>query len=170
MKLTEELRDTYRPEVISVLFVGESPPRADRFFYDDERPSKLRKFTEQAMRAALGDRIGPDFLRSFQRLGCYLDDLCLEPINDIKHAATRRAARKSCEPGLAERLRDTQPAVVVGIGIGCSVNFTRATQEAGIAPPIEILPFPARARDEDRYLHDLEALIGRLEHERVLLD
>src|SRR5688500_3174792 len=114
MRRTEELRRRYRPEVISVLFVGESAPAGGTFFYDEENPSKLRRVTEAVMRKELAGRIGPDFLDSFTTLGCYLDDLCLEPVNQLPEPARTEACR-ACEPDLAERLKVSAPRVLVAI-------------------------------------------------------
>jgi hypothetical protein len=163
------LRRRYRPDETSVLFVGESPPYRRTFFYDNEHRSKLRSFTEGAMREVLGDRIGLDFLASFRRLGCYLDDLCLAPINQIKDQRLRRAARVECQPKLAERLRSTPHRVMVGIGIGCTDNFTAAAA-AGVAQPAVILPFPARPRDEERYRRELKELTAELDGAGLFLE
>lgn len=109
MERTEQLRRRYRPEAVTVLFVGESAPAAGTFFYDNESRSRLRNFTEEVMRAELGGRIGGDFLRSFQRIGCYLDDLCVEPVNRLRGKARREACR-ACEPDIARRLVSAAPA------------------------------------------------------------
>jgi hypothetical protein len=49
------------------------------------------------------------------RLGCYLDDLCLEPVNHLPEAM-RRQKRTNAEKSLAVRVRDYSPHLVVAIG------------------------------------------------------
>ena len=61
---TEELRRRYRPETVRALFVGESPPAGGTFFYAAN--SNLYRFTEQAFRAALGQKLGGLFWQPFE--------------------------------------------------------------------------------------------------------
>lgn len=168
MNRTEQLRRRYRPEVISVLFVGESAPAGGTFFYDDGNPSKLRMRTERLMREELGDRIGPDFLRSFQRLGLYLDDLCLEPVNHLDPAKKREECRR-WEPDLAKRLAAAGPRLVVGIGTSRRRNFERARLASGIAAPLEVMTFPNRPDQVERYEAELVALLHCIDRESLLL-
>jgi hypothetical protein len=78
---TERLRSRYLPKETRVLFVGESPPSRGTFFYAANR--NLYFATREAFFAAIPHLVGRDFLEEFPRLGCYLDDLCLEPVNDL---------------------------------------------------------------------------------------
>lgn len=87
---TDEARGRYRPAVVRVLFVGESPPFGGTFFYFETRPSLLRRETERIFRDLLGKLIPGDFLLTFRDLGCFLDDLCLEPVNQLSKAAKER--------------------------------------------------------------------------------
>jgi hypothetical protein len=76
----EPLRLDFLPDDVRLLFLGESPPAGGTFFYLAN--SKLCEATKEAFRSALPDQVrGPNFLVRFAELGCYLDDLCLEPVN-----------------------------------------------------------------------------------------
>jgi hypothetical protein len=168
MMNTERLRHRYRPEAITILFIGEAPPYRGTFFYDDERPSKLRRVTEGVLREVLADRIGLDFLASFSRVGCYLDDLSLEPIDQLPDE-DRMAARLSAEPLLAKRMERGHPRFVVGIGLGCQRSFRRAHAAARLDTPLEILPFPNWPREVRRYEDGLVALVRRCDRLGLLL-
>jgi hypothetical protein len=168
MNRVEKLRLRYRPDVISVLFVGESAPRSGRFFYDDDRPSPLRRRTERLMRESLSGRIDHDFLRSFQRLGLFLDDICLEPINHLCPSDKRRKCRE-WEPDLGRRLIAAAPQMIVGIGTTRRRNLERARAAAGIGAPFEVMTFPNRPDQIERYEAELPALLNRLDRQGLLL-
>ena len=80
----EVIRRKYKPAKIKILFIGESPPAGGTFFYDGN--SNLAKYTKSAFENCFGTSISqmPEFLRFFKEQGCFLDDLCLYPINNIK--------------------------------------------------------------------------------------
>ena len=77
----EILRSRYRPAAIKVLFVGESPPAGGTFFYLGN--SILARHTQRAFQEVYRAKFtGPcEFLTAFAGLGCFLDDLCLSPVN-----------------------------------------------------------------------------------------
>jgi len=73
----ERLRHTSRPERITALFVGESPPNGGIFFYKGD--SLLYREMKESFKA------GTSFLSGFRAQGLFLDDLVLYPINQIKN-------------------------------------------------------------------------------------
>jgi hypothetical protein len=168
MNRTERLRRRYRPETISALFVGESAPAGGRFFYDEDNPSRLRGFTEAVMRTELGERIGADFLSSFQRLGFYLDDLCQAPVNHLE-PKPRGAACRACEPDLAIRIAAASPRIVIGISVTRRRNFQRALKGSGATAPLEVLTFPNRPEQVAAYRNQLADLIRRLDQKSLFL-
>ncbi|MDQ3643832.1 MAG: hypothetical protein M3450_20770, partial [Actinomycetota bacterium] len=106
----EVTRHAYVPEEPRVLFIGESPPTSGTFFYDAD--SILFAATRQAFTnemPALASEA--DFLQVFQRLGCYLEDLSLDPIDKLPDREKRRA-RKAAVPELARRLTGMTPVAV----------------------------------------------------------
>jgi len=161
----EARRREYKPRATAVLFIGESPPSGETFFYDAN--SKLYRETKRAFQTAVPDLMKPSFLKSFQQLGCYLDDLCLEPVNQLKETAAgkKRLAqtRKAGENPLAVRIRAAQPRALVLIGLGIERNVRRAARRAGHAQtPFYPLPFPNWQRDVDRFHNGLCAALVEL--------
>ena len=106
------LRRRFRPDDVRVLFVGESPPAGDTFFY--RANSKLYHATREAFTAAIPAlRRESDFLRASQQLGCYLDDLSVSALNhpDIRDPQRVDARARGVAP-LARRVRFLEPQAV----------------------------------------------------------
>lgn len=150
---------------MSVLFIGESPPAGGTFFYLAN--SKLCEATKEAFRSALPDLVrGPNFLERFAKLGCYLDDLCLEPVNHLKldnplAKAKRLRLREQGEAPLAGRMRDLGPRHVVVVMKGIEENVRRALDLAQLDVALDPLPFPGRTAYRDRYVDDLVEILRR---------
>lgn len=71
----EMIRNQYAPERVRILFVGESRPCSDKFFYCENT------FLYRHTKLAFQD-IGIDFsLEKFKELGCWLYDVCEIPVN-----------------------------------------------------------------------------------------
>jgi hypothetical protein len=155
----EAVRRQFLPKNVSVLFIGESPPAGGTLFYFAN--SKLYEATKEAFRAALPDLArGPNFLERFAKLGCYLDDLCLEPVNHLKldnplAKAKRLRLREQGEAPLAERMREFAPRHVVAVMKGVEENVRRALDLAELDVAIDALPFSGRTAHRDRYLNEL---------------
>jgi hypothetical protein len=164
----EELRLSYRPDTIRVLFVGESPPAGGTFFYLAN--SKLFKYTQKAFASVYGEECGQgtNFLQFFKSIGCYLDDLCLEPINRLDKP-TRRRKHAAAVPSLAERIRSTAPCAVIVVMKAISENVQDAISAAQIGPlPTHSLPFPAQGWQR-RYVKDLVPILRELRRTRILI-
>ncbi len=74
----EKLRESFKPDNIKVLFVGQSAPKSGAFFYDGNPHSfttNIRKTFESALEMEFEDN--NEFLNYFKSKECYLDDLCL---------------------------------------------------------------------------------------------
>jgi hypothetical protein len=149
---------------VSLLFVGESPPAGGTFFY--QANSTLYEATKEAFRLAVPDLVrGPNFLERFAALGCYLDDLCLEPVNHLKlhnplAKAKRLRAREEGEALLAARIGGYSPRHVVVVMKGIESNVRRAVELAGLPHvPATALPFPGRKEHRDRYVEELAGLL-----------
>ena len=86
----EELRLRYRPSQVRLLFVGESPPANGTFFYLGN--SNLWRYTHEAFRNVYGTDFDHDnsFCEFFVSKGCYLEDLCLAPVNRMKKTERRQ--------------------------------------------------------------------------------
>src|SRR5258708_15513474 len=87
----ERLRKRYRPDRVRILFVGESPPASGRFFYQAD--SGLYRAVRDTFLTAFPPLQKTAFLDSFRSLGCYLVDLCGEPVDKMLRHARRCACR-----------------------------------------------------------------------------
>jgi hypothetical protein len=166
---TKLLRSKYFPSEVRVLFVGESPPAGGTFFYASN--SNLYFATAEAFRAALPSR-GIDFLDEFQRFGCYLDDLCLQPVNHLdSRDPVRLAARADGELRLAEQIRMWRPRAIIVVMVAIADNVARAREQAGLpSVPFHVLPFPGRKAHRDRYVAELTAIASQLAKSGVIRD
>jgi hypothetical protein len=167
----DKLRRQYKPLPVRVLFVGESPPTGGTFFYAEN--SKLYFATKKAFLATIPDLVGEPFLESFRDLGCYLDDVCLTPVNHLKlndreQKRERLQMRVEGEDALAERIQDMKPDVVVLVMAGVETNVRRAMAAAGSDAQVAVLPFPGRPEHVARFDRELRATIGDLRKRGVL--
>jgi hypothetical protein len=134
MNKLEELRQSFRPEHITTLFVGESAPSSGRFFYSGN--SSLF----HAMKKAFGNR--ESFLEDFQRKGFYLDDLVLTPVNKLQKRERFRL-RKEAVPQLAKRLIEYKPIAIVVVMQAIQSIVRDAMHMAGVMYEPFCVPHPA---------------------------
>ncbi len=160
----EALRRRFRPVAARVLFVGESPPAGGSFFYAAD--SGLYRATRDAFSLAL-DCVRPEsFLTTFAAMGCYLEDLCLDPINHLTDHRDgswqqRVRARRDGERRLAETLAELQPQVVVVLLKGIAANVARAAALAGCSDlECHTVTYPSRwHQHRDAYRREMSALV-----------
>jgi hypothetical protein len=137
----ERLRKCYRPDRVQILFVGESPPASGRFFYHAD--SGLYRAVRDTFLTAFPRLQETEFLDSFSSLGCYLVDLCGEPVDKM----TPRDRQRTCRAGesrLARTIRALRPKVIVTIVRSISVNVRRSQEQAGWSGLRLDLPYPGR--------------------------
>ena len=149
----ERLRRRYRPDEIRLLFIGESPPASGRFFYRQD--SGLYRALRDAFHA-LDQSIEDDrFLECFKEAGCYLIDVCPEPVDHLA-GPRRRAACLASEPALARAIAWLQPAVIAILLRSIQSNVRRAADRAGWHGPVIDLPYPGRwIRHRQQFLRTL---------------
>jgi hypothetical protein len=169
----ERLRSQFRPASVRVLFVGESPPAGGSFFYAAD--SELYRATRDAFESALPRlRTADSFLNAFAESGCYLVDLCLDPVNQLIDRADgswskRVRARRRGEARLAATLADMRPAYVIVVLKGIAANVNRAAALAGVSTECYTVTYPSRwSRHRIAYRKELAQLLRRLVHEKVL--
>jgi hypothetical protein len=137
----ESLRKRYRPDAVQILFVGESPPASGRFFYQaDSGLYRALRDTFVAAFPALRER---EFLESFRSLGCYLVDLCGQPVDQM----TRKARQCVCHAGevrLSRKVRQLRPKIVVTVVRSIGGNVRRAEERASWSGIHVELPYPGR--------------------------
>lgn len=167
---TESIRASYRPDNVVVLFVGESPPAGGTFFYYAN--SNLFRCIRQGFFDAYEDeRIQEDFLAFFKEMGCYLDDLCLEPVND-KSDADRELLRSEGIQPLADRIQRMHPEVVICVMKGISAAVRMAVCASGV-PGIrfEETPFPGFSEDNRRNcIWEIRRIVDALLDEGILAE
>jgi hypothetical protein len=163
----EHLRQSYRPDDIRVLFVGESPPAGGTFFYKVD--SNLARYTQQAFSQAFERQFasGEAFLRFFKALGCYLDDLCLAPLNRLDKRDRKRHRTKGVGL-LTARMRTASPQAVVSVMLAIAPQVRQAVHAAGLHATLFFsLPFPALG-NQRRYLSELIEVLQVLKCRNVL--
>jgi hypothetical protein len=137
----ERLRKHYRPDHVRILFVGESPPASGRFFYQAD--SGLYRAVKETFLRAFPSLKNAEFLDSFCSLGCYLVDLCGEPVDSLIQDARRHACRRG-EARLAQKIRTLRPQTIVTVVRSIRTNVSRAKERAGWSGHHLELPYPGR--------------------------
>lgn len=161
--VAEHLREQHKPRCVRVAFIGESAPAGDTFFYAEN--STLYYETRAAFDRALPGHSGTGgFLQRFKRLGCYLDDLCLEPVNQLEPRERERRRVEAMQP-LAERLRAYAPRMVVAVGkTTAAPHVLLALQQACMAGvPLHPVAFPGRPEHKAAFHLEMDAILGSID-------
>jgi hypothetical protein len=164
----EDYRQQYRPDKIRVLFVAESRPIGGTFFYVGN--SNLARYTKEAFLKAYGvtAMTMTEFLDGFKAAGCYLEDLCEEPVNQIKKHSQRRTEWKRGVKHLLKRLESASPLAIIPIHKGIERYVQQAVEEAGLASFLKpAIPFPSMGH-HPRYVIELSRLIDELREASIL--
>jgi hypothetical protein len=140
----ERLRKRYRPAQVRILFVGESPPASGRFFYQAD--SGLYRAIHEAFVSALPALRDADFLESFRGLGCYLVDLCAQPVDRMGRKQRSQACRDG-EVRLSRMIKQLQPEIIITVVRSVAPNIKRAQYGAKWSGEYFELPYPGRWRD-----------------------
>lgn len=159
-------REKFRPSKIRVLFIGESRPANGTFFFSGD--SRLAKFTREAFYPEDGKI--PEmqcFLQKFYSLGCFLVDLCPNPVNHLPKRERKRA-RREAELELAETIKTTQPVAIVVVMIGIANSVKQAAVITGAnSTPRYVLPFSAQGH-ERQYVAKLRNIVTQFKQSGVL--
>jgi PilZ domain len=159
----KKLRESYRPEAISLLLVGEAPPEpsSGKFFYGG---SPLTECTKKAFRLAFPDLLDTAnhgcFLKQFKALGCYFDDLSLEPVTK-RDAFQRNYRLLQHLPKFIQRLKDSPPKVVAVVMKKIDYFVKYALDEAGLGSlEASYLQCPSRSKKSiDEYVGNLSEIL-----------
>jgi hypothetical protein len=156
----ERLRESFRPPHIQLLFIGESPPASGRFFYSAN--SGLYRAMRMAFQRAGSTVDDKNFLAMFQERGCYLTDLCLEPVDHLG-PDERRALRREGEKHLARQLKRFRPVIIGPVLRSIIRNVENAVSLAHWHGQIVQFPYPGRwSRDRETFIKALVPIIQRL--------
>jgi hypothetical protein len=157
----ERLRRSFRPARIRLLFIGESPPASGRFFYSAN--SGLYRAMHAAFQIADDEVDGENFLAKFQARGCYLTDLCQEPVDHLD-PTERRAMRKAGEVFLTRELKRLQPGMIAPVLRSIVGNVENAAARAQWQGEMLQFPYPGRwSRHRAAFIEALVPVIRRLD-------
>jgi len=144
----EALRRKYRPRLIYTLFVGESAPANGTFFYDGN--TLFTRHMQNAFDAAYGTSGDVPFLTRFKSFGWYLDDLVQTPVNEVKDRKDRKERCFAAREGLAGRIADYRPRLVVSLARSIDDDVCAAAGNV----PFCIMGFPGNGH-QGKLLSDM---------------
>lgn len=157
-----QARFKFRPAKVNFLFVCESVPKNDSFFYD--KNSNLYDATVEAFIRVFRQINPVNFLDKFKEMGFYLDDLCSEPVNHLKIGADKKkriALRKLYEPDLAGRIDLFQPLEIFVTPKEIIDNVQSAISSINSKIIPVPLPFPAYGNVK-QYVEELSEQLERV--------
>ena len=140
---TARIMESYKPEVVKVLFIAEAPGNDSRHFYLAN--TNLYRTIYTAFAKVFDEFSSPEeFFELFKSLGFYLDHLSQSPI-DIKNAENRKTARQQAVISLSKRLKIYHPEYVVIImkDIQSYVNQAIRVSEIQSVQKVDVVPYPA---------------------------
>jgi len=137
----ERLRKQFRPAFVQLLFIGESPPASGRFFY--RRDSGLYRAMREAFQSVDASITDATFLTAFQGFGCYLFDLCPEPVDRLG-AAARRNACQLAERRLSLVIGQLQPSAIATLVRSIEDNVLASIAASRWQGSLLHLPYPGR--------------------------
>ncbi len=156
----ERLRRSFRPAALRILFVGESPPASGKFFY--RRDSGLYRAMRAAFQAADPSIDEEHFLETFRACGCYLVDLCPEPVDKLERAMRAAMCRES-EALLANTIRRLQPETIATLVRSIEGNVARSIARTVWHGRVIQLPYPGRwARHRSAFAGEVAPLVREL--------
>jgi hypothetical protein len=138
----ERLRESYKPEKIKILFVGESAPAGGAFFFDGNPhifTTNIRTTFEIALDVTFKDN--QEFLNYFKDKQCYLDDLSHEPVNHLPPAERAMVLCESVEP-LSKRLKEMNPDVIIISMKSIEHYVHKAIALSDVTSKVMVTPFP----------------------------
>jgi hypothetical protein len=145
----EKIRKDYQPEKIRVLFVGESIPSNNSFFYMEDSP--LYKYTKEAFEEVFkGTEFSLDF---FKEKGCFLFDLT-ESVSGMTHKQRVDAIANGI-PKLAKLIAESKPDYIISTK-GSNINaIVMANAEVDdLVPQENIFDLPAPIFGSHHYYRD----------------
>jgi hypothetical protein len=156
----EQLRRSYRPKQVRLLFVGESPPASGKFFYCGN--SGLYRAMREIFQRVNPDISDESFLTAFKSFGCYLVDLCPEPVDQL-HAPERDAACRAAERALSNTIARMHPVAIVTIVRAIEGIVLDAASRANWSGTMIHVPYPGRwSRLKRTFVDTLSPVIAGL--------
>ena len=137
----EALRRRYKPDEVRILFIGEAPPRSGRFFYRGN--SGLYRAVRDTFLTAFSTLTADKFLEAFQASGCYLVDLCGQPVDHLL-PKVRATICSDGEGRLEHAVRCLRPKVVVTLVRSIRGSVEQVLAKAGWSGIRLEPPYPGR--------------------------
>ena len=159
MSENETIRERFRPQQITTLFVGESAPDGEkRFFY--RKNSQVYRYMKKAFDGK------EDFLEWFKEKGYFLDDLILDPVNKMKSRKRRRLRLESI-PDLAKRISIYRPTNVVALMKAIEPMVNDAVAKAGLRDcRLYATHFPGCGQ-QNVFMSEIADIISKLQTEEL---
>lgn len=171
MNTFKEISSKWRPKRIKLLLIGESPPAQEKNYFFYAPNSDLYNFTKKAFENVYKDKINEysTFLNFFMDLGCFLDDLCEEPINYIKDKNLRKREWQDSVQSLKRRFIKYHPLITICIMIQIQEYVQEAIQQSVVNTKYLQLPFPAfNKKNINNYIAGLSEILKSLRKEKIL--
>jgi len=162
----EALRNRFRPACLQLLFIGEAPPASGRFFYQAD--SGLYRAMRDTFHLIDPTILDANFLSEFRARGCYLIDLCPDPVDQLA-PNLRRAACAANEGTLAHTISQLQPRAVATVVRSIEGNVARSLSLANWHGPIFHLPYPGRwCHHKAEFIRALEPQLKSLQRTAIV--
>ena len=142
-----QLRKNYKPDFIRVLYIAESPPSGGTFFYAAN--SNLFRCIKNAFKNVFGETVVNDltFLDFFMINKFYLDDLCIEPVNDKIDSARISLRQQGIEP-LSKRIKSYNPDAIIILMKSIALEVKEAIRKSNLnTNNIFVTTFPSFSKE-----------------------
>ena len=152
----EKLRASYKPTKVKILIVGESAPAGGAFFYDK---SNMTLYTKKAFENVFNQSFAneKEFLDFFKSQNCYLDDICLVPIDKMGNRQ-REQKLKDSVVDFSKRLKSYQPDIII-VALKKIVKYTQqAIKLSGVKSKYYQIPFAGNGW-QNQYIEELEKIL-----------
>jgi len=143
----EARRKYYRPNVVDILFVGESRPQNGTFFYKED--SNLYRETKKAFNEYFGKDIFT--LDAFKNWNCWLYDICENPVNGMDNVAREDEILQNL-PRLEYWIKTENPKYIIVCKKGSvrdAILASSIMNKYRENETIFFLPFPSHGRQRE---------------------
>ena len=164
----EKLRQSFKPDKIKVLFIAESPPPGDTFFYSAK--SGFYIYTKKAFYNVYNNNPNnqDEFLSFFRAKGCFLDDISHKPSNFKEICSNKEIFVKQ----LSERINLYNPNAIIITLIRIDKLVRQAIGLSRVSKTLNeylifTLPFPGNGF-QNKYVSGLESALHILISKNIL--
>jgi hypothetical protein len=140
----DALKQQYRPENVTLLFVADGVPIGPKYFY--LKNSNLYKAIKAAFIQVFGEFNSDDeFLQFFKEMGCYIDNISDKPVKDLPPAQQRALRNEGVAP-LAQRIAGMQPRLIIISLKVIEKQVREAILQSGVTSveDVVVTPFPVK--------------------------